>query len=853
MQESECWKSDEAKGKASALVQSNRAKSKTQFSGLVSTIVKKANEHSPTLKCEDILGACVKIFSNPYLKGNFGSTFSAILRDYVLPVRKYRTRLRNDQWEELFELVLDYLKSIAEEWNSGALHSEFDLMKKVVHYGCRQSYLSLEVKNKLLPFLQAKFDVIYANPAVQEPLLSLVLCACTTVSKETRSGVCQIGESILAFVIKMFDSKLGDKGPRNKLVVDFLLLQMQCHHPNGARQGSDAAYACDWSLWNDHLNNMYRAVFSTILRRSKAFGYTPFSDTFLDLAVALCYQLFDKSRSSHEASLSIIETQQGPAPKRRKCLISVEEVFDELQSCRKNPSWPLISLVSRILEKHPSLLKDCEILRLLDILCEMLCNCSNNETMTHIYSSCEHLMKVMAARSLSMDVWLRVWDIILRSAGSNQNGCHPILQFLLAEGVPPITGFQSLIQMYQSSKIQPSNASLETLITLLSYYHLPENSVSVIDNKIATWNIPISSARETLLRWLCSDQQDVVVDTQLLAKVLSILVVKSKHDPSKLKCRKAATFIKLRKTSFETDYCLNVFEGGLLQPPSKGSSVSDDTVSSSYISSSIVDRTSLRILEGLMRDKCLALEQQITSFQEDASQTPRTRDSFKLKVELTCEIIKYAFLMLNLISLLMEYGVFTEESYSESYFDNGFKRAMSLLKALVPDILKSENGRISDICKTYDVLESLCLLYGNDLLPPVSSHLCEETVQEIIVPIVDLLSSITSDDSTTISRSSLPIILEDTVVSDTDHIRACCLKVLTLYAFPTNGIKFISKQKSVISRIFAVLSDSDTCNLASESTFMMVRNFWEKTVSEYFQNLRSLIVCFRFIKVYPLC
>lgn len=818
--ESECWKNDEGKG--SALVRNNREISKTQFSALISNVLKKANEFSPTLKCDDVTGACVKVLSDPYLRKNFGTTFSAILRDYILPVRKYRTKLRNDQWEELFELVLDYLKSIAEERNNCGLQSELDLMDKVIQYGCRQSHLSIEVKNKLLPFLTDNFDVVYSEPANQEILLTLVLSACNCVSRETRSGICLLGESILASVIKMFDLKQGDQSPRNKLVVDFLLFQMQCHHPNGAKEGSDASYACNWNLWNDHLRSMYRAVFSMILRRSSRLGYTPFSDAFLDLSVALCYQLFDKGKSTYEASMSIIETQQGPAFKRRKCLTSIEEVFDELQSCRKNPSWPLISLVSRILEKRPELFQEFE-LKLLEILCDMLCNCNCTEAFTYIYSSCEHLMKAMSDRSLDMDMWLRVWELISRSA-VNQNACQPLLQTLIAGGVPSIAGLELLIRTYQSSSIPLSNGTLQTLITLLSYYHLPENSgcINNVINKIAMEELPMSCARAALLKWLCSNQQDVAVDTQLLAKVLALLVVKTKHDPSKLKLKRATTFGQLKSMSLETVYSLNVFEGGLLQPPTKKSLASNGIVSAHYVSASIVDQMSMRLLEDLMRERYVALEQVLTSLQENTSSTSKGRDSFTLKVELACRIINYARLMLNLMSFLMEYGVITADSFLESYFDDGFKKAMNILKPLLPDILKVDDGKIFDTRKTCDVLELLCLLYGNDLLPPLSSHLCEETSQEIIVPIVDLFSSNIECDSTAIFKSSLPIILEDTVVSDADHIRACCLRVLTLYAFPTNSIKFIGKQKSVTTRIFAVLSDSDVYNLASEPTFMMI-------------------------------
>ena len=181
MQEAEKWQADESKGGATNSANTQRENLKVQCASLVVTVLKKANTLKPTIRCNDILSACSRIFSERYLRRNFGPRYIAILRDNVLPVRMYRNQITSDQWDDLFNNILHVFKDGKDELSDWEKHWVIDLMELVVYHGCRQSHLGMQVKSKLLPLLQTEFLNLNRNSSIQEALLSLTFCVCTCV------------------------------------------------------------------------------------------------------------------------------------------------------------------------------------------------------------------------------------------------------------------------------------------------------------------------------------------------------------------------------------------------------------------------------------------------------------------------------------------------------------------------------------------------------------------------------------------------------------------------------------------------------------------------------------------------
>jgi hypothetical protein len=78
---------------------------------------------------------------------------------------------------------------------------------------------------------------------------------------------------------------------------DFLLLQMQLHHPYGTKEGEGAAYAYSWEKWRSQLKSLYVLVDTEIhnVQRNKC-RVQVLRENFLQLAVEVCKQVFAQAK-----------------------------------------------------------------------------------------------------------------------------------------------------------------------------------------------------------------------------------------------------------------------------------------------------------------------------------------------------------------------------------------------------------------------------------------------------------------------------------------------------------------------------------------------------------------------------
>ncbi|CAG2065428.1 unnamed protein product, partial [Timema podura] len=133
------------------------------------------------------------------------------------------------------------------------------------------------------------------------------------------------------------------------LLFNFLLLQLRLHNPRGAKEGDAAAYAYNWQTWSKHCQSLYTLV-ETEIRKLQHVTSNPknmrLSANFLQLAVAVCKQVFESERNVLEVTqLDILnetvdELMLESMPKRRKVEVGLEVIMDILQSSNK----PLVIL-----------------------------------------------------------------------------------------------------------------------------------------------------------------------------------------------------------------------------------------------------------------------------------------------------------------------------------------------------------------------------------------------------------------------------------------------------------------------------------------------------------------------------
>lgn len=859
--ESECWKAEDQNKSVSSTVISNRENAKRLFSSLADVVLQKANASRPNVDFSEILEACFRVFTDIYLLKTCGEVYLGIMQANVLPVRKYRNSLTSSDWDKLFHCVLKFMESES-ELRGRFFYQAIELMDSVVTYSWHQSHLCLHVKGKLLPLLERKFISFYENVSLQEVVLKLAVNTCNFVAKESRTGVCHFGELILPVVLKMFKPKGDDKTLSRRLVVDFLLIQVQCHHPNGAKQDSGAAYACDWNKWTRYMHVMYRTVIDTI-SKSERNRHDPFAKNFLDLSVELFYQLLDKTKPAYDMSITMNETEDtdgGPAAKRRKWMTSTEELFEELQSCKRDSSgWPV--LVLAILKKYPNMFQSIELLQLLQIMSEIQSNWQNQESLKHVNMCCEQLVKVLNQRGLGSDVLLKVWDTSLRAISSTQSEIHPLLQTLISERCAPTSGLQALVRMFQRHIVQLSDASLKTLSVLLSHHHIPESPGSD-EFSCDPWDMPISSARVVLLDWLFSYGTDIVLDPKLVARVLVKLILRARSEPACPDTISASSSDSTPKDmSFEENHCVSAFEDRLLFLNPENSCQNHGN--SNRISPCVVDLFSKNKLENLMQKKYLEIERKMSELQGEPPLTTamavvKLREQ---KVVLVLETISYSTLVVNVLSNLLVFSAVTNETLKDTSIYELLTKSMKHLSILLPDVLKVDAscvGSEKQLNNCIKVLQCLKTLYGSDLMPCLNYHLCHLTNKSILLTLLTFFTALSEDEHQNLDllKNEVEKLFPENLFNgynftNGDNLQFLCAEVLTSFFCLKLEEKLHVKQSKLIHRLIQVLSDNNTYDLSRESTFILVHHCLSSVLScaylEPESHLRPIIHLLKYV------
>lgn len=83
-------------------------------------------------------------------------------------------------------------------------------------------------------------------------------------------------------------------------MLEFFLIQIQLHHPNGATEGTDSAYAFSWVEWQKMLRSLYAVLHTDIGNdrqlkvNSNVSGVHIIDSTLSALFVEICIQVFHK-------------------------------------------------------------------------------------------------------------------------------------------------------------------------------------------------------------------------------------------------------------------------------------------------------------------------------------------------------------------------------------------------------------------------------------------------------------------------------------------------------------------------------------------------------------------------------
>uniref|UniRef100_A0A2Z5TRZ9 Putative serine-protein kinase ATM n=1 Tax=Reticulitermes speratus TaxID=60591 RepID=A0A2Z5TRZ9_9NEOP len=128
----------------SSSAQSNRDNMKLKCSHLIDTLVKKAVQGTPKLKCSVVVSCILEVLNDGYLRKCFGCTYLLILKE-ILRVRKYWGYIKFDHWNELLDLCFVLYEKPPTHLDKATMA---EILYWIVKCGTPQSHLGLQLRKK---------------------------------------------------------------------------------------------------------------------------------------------------------------------------------------------------------------------------------------------------------------------------------------------------------------------------------------------------------------------------------------------------------------------------------------------------------------------------------------------------------------------------------------------------------------------------------------------------------------------------------------------------------------------------------------------------------------------------------
>ncbi|XP_012222718.1 serine-protein kinase ATM isoform X2 [Linepithema humile] len=465
-------------------------KERQTICGLVINTVRHSNMKSVNLlKSSEIVSLILQIL-NSKVYVHYQDTYLRILVKYVLPKNTNHGNITTEQWRELLTACTKlYKKPHLKN------HIVLDALNLIVEHSFLHTNLLSHVKVLLL-FLENIFEDTKANEQLAESFFRLCSSVCKQIMTESRITICKFSESILMDVLRL-------NGSEEKYRL--LLIFLQIHHPEGISRHDDGAYAYDWNKWRDLLRSMCLLVQENCKLDVKW-------RSFVQFAKEVVKQMIDNTASlvcSLDMSELSLDGSHSQRAKRRRTMSKMENIVDLATESSPEEVWPLLKILTETLRKYPQCLKPQDLAPLLQRLTE-LAQSRDESIMNNLYDLAAVLMEnenLWSNSKETQDVmihWSKIYDMVLRSLGANQNEelGHSLIHCFIKHNRMP--NANALLRLYLTKTIRWSMNSVRTLRQLCERVSLPEDaSASVLDPSPTTTTAPICD-RTRLLEWLLS-------------------------------------------------------------------------------------------------------------------------------------------------------------------------------------------------------------------------------------------------------------------------------------------------------------------------------------------------------------
>ncbi|XP_076265481.1 serine/threonine-protein kinase tefu isoform X1 [Rhynchophorus ferrugineus] len=419
------------------------------------------------------------------------NTFLLTLKDYILPNYMCLGYVSSSDFTLIFEL----------------LKSEFNNHNNdVIFYNCLMLLLK-HGPNCGLPayYLREQFgfiskicqSIINTNNSklINSSVMECVVCFCKHTVDDNRRGCIKLGEEIFMSLLALYKANDHELSLKENFL-EFCLLQINIHNPNGVTAEDEDALAHDWNNWNKYIKLMHdvltseiTAYFKNSVKNTLFFrreGTTiVILDTFVSLFVEVVNQFF-----RCKLSLDITSSNSWEQPQSKRRRLHLTDITSYIDIDESN-NWIWIKLVGATLVKYPQLINGQSFMQLLRNVQSLQSKSKDNNTTRYIYELQGILIDVQKYLNLPHNEELsNLWKVIGKSAISaielNQN--IEATQRLL----------QKLIQN-ELVELEPTIEIYKRGVLAVTEHHV--KTVDVLFRQIQFSDLP-RPARMDILRWL---------------------------------------------------------------------------------------------------------------------------------------------------------------------------------------------------------------------------------------------------------------------------------------------------------------------------------------------------------------
>ncbi|RZC32844.1 hypothetical protein BDFB_005396, partial [Asbolus verrucosus] len=317
-----------------------KKRSSTAFTSLRSvdlfvTFIRIAAKENAPLNFRKLFNFIVESLKNDTKKCYHHSHLNLLSHSF-LTNSNIRSYLQSSDWEVLYQL----LKSQCQR-KSSSDHEIIKCLSLVMKWGPLCNFPVSVFREEFAFVMELCKEIGPSSPKPeQEAVLALVHEFCKHAAKDNRMTCCKLGEEILRNLVALYETNANEDKMKANLV-EFFLLQVAIHHPNGVTENHPAAYAVSWTTWKNHLCGIYNLLNNEIkvsserTIKNQAFfilknGIMQLLDTFVFLFVEICRQLFDS-----DGGAALCDSEERPQ-KRPRMDIGFKNLTEKIKETR---SW----------------------------------------------------------------------------------------------------------------------------------------------------------------------------------------------------------------------------------------------------------------------------------------------------------------------------------------------------------------------------------------------------------------------------------------------------------------------------------------------------------------------------------